>query len=181
MKKTQKKTEYQKLLEERGYKTNFTEKPDVRNVWFVSLVSFKKGCKEESTHVGGKQEAYNPKIHDIEHVLVPLYDLEVFSHYNKIFLSFLEMSKEDVNLFKDKKYHKILVSATTDPNIEWAGDWSDLGDHRLVYILQNAKVNTKMRSVEFSTDLCYQKGSKLYKNFDKQVHVADREVWFRDV
>lgn len=152
----------------------------MNEIWWLSFITFKKGKSKKDQDVGQKQEAYNPDIHHIWHMQLPLYDVEIFAEDGTITISLRDMAKKDVSMFLTKKFHKVLLSCTTDPNIEWAGDWSDMGEYRLVYILQDAKIEKKLNHVNISTRLVYEKNNKVYKNFEKQVHIADREVWFKD-
>lgn len=170
---------YKKELQKRNYKSYFAEKPDVSEVWFLSFISLKPGVEADLSEDLVK-ETFDPKIHNIEHLQIPLYDVEILTEKNVISFEFLNMDKKAQRLFKSKKFYRIIASCTTDAFIEWAGDWSDMGDYRLVYIFQDAKVSKTDSTTKISTQVIYEKDGKFYKNFDKQVTIPDREVWFKD-
>jgi hypothetical protein len=121
------------------------DKPEVTKSIMLSLLS---GSKLEVSTL--KQQHPQINIKNLKTYILPLanFELEFYEDESHLFLP----KPKDLDV-KEGVFSFGLVSITDDPRVEWAGDWSDMGNFRLVYKFLNPKVEVTENSIKITFKL----------------------------
>ena len=154
-------------------------KPDIAETILLMFVYDKK----EKQFLADPYDIINPSIYTrvipvdstkeifLNHFL-PLRDFQWIQYEDRLELRIFDLPEDTLKGFDlKKKYKRGALTLTTDPRVESASDWSDLGMFRLLY-----KFNEPKLSIEENTLLITIQLKEGQPSIGKDLFLADREI-----
>jgi len=147
------------------------DKPDVRTLLFVTLIRGNKEIKDRfsSGNFIGEDEYQN--------IIIPLCDITIEETEKDMKIILKDVPKDKV---KEFKYCKVClraaISVTTDPRMEHACDWSDLGCYRKVMKFLTPKITSVKTEDEKHQIIFTVEKDKERRTYEVDTTVPDRRL-----